>query len=330
MGRIPPKLKHIAEMHITEAPHCLPLREGDDVPTRTWFELDSQGKWTKSSYDATIQHIQSVWEQQGPFDGLFGFSQGGTLAAVLAAMSESHFPSLKFVICFGAPDVQTLPNGISCTIASLHGMGKTDLIVSREKSMSLANRFTNPVCFEHELGHCLPKKAEHIQMINDFITSTMSKFAGNGNIDSPPTTITSNFSSNANMKSVAEVAEVADNVLYCASESCAEQQQEEIDTLLAIFSPTEISILSPTDTTASTGRPTGKLIIYLQPPSDQPALAWASKLSLLFHMTANYPDSSLLKVEIQTNGLSMLQFTTSMRKSLLSALVQSVFLLFPS
>ena len=52
-------------------------------------------------FDTSLQLIQKTLEDQGPFDGLMGFSQGAAFAAMLALMgdglkNQSSHSKLKF------------------------------------------------------------------------------------------------------------------------------------------------------------------------------------------------------------------------------------------
>lgn len=115
----------------------------------------------------------------GPFDGIFGFSQGGAIGALLAT-KPNLFPGLKFVILSSAPDIHELENlsgtstfAVSSAIKSLHFAGLTDIVVPLNVSRELASRFESSQFFEHEQGHCIPTKPGMIALMADFLESQL-------------------------------------------------------------------------------------------------------------------------------------------------------------
>ena len=233
LGRIVPKLKKIASFSYIDAPHSLPLKEGNDVrylsirkqlfpksvvfilllssillSYRTWYirengvvNLASLNEslsvlkifWAKegwicmkyfSSHLLTIQHPSisrnnASYYTSGPFDGVFGFSQGGAIGALLAT-KPNLFPGLKFVILSSAPDISELTNlsgvsafAVSSTVKSLHFAGLADIVVPMSISRVLASRFESSQFLEHEQGHCIPTKPGMIAQMASFLESQL-------------------------------------------------------------------------------------------------------------------------------------------------------------
>lgn len=70
----------------TEARDDAPPTESEQQQQQlSWFgfhvDADS-GKVTLSLVDEAIEYIATICREQGPFDGVFGFSQGGTIASL--------------------------------------------------------------------------------------------------------------------------------------------------------------------------------------------------------------------------------------------------------
>lgn len=116
----------------------------------------------------------------GPrFDGIFGFSQGAALAGLLTAVQESgsvppafHF---GFSIMVGG-FTSDMPQHAELfrrklTTRSVHVVGRRDVIVPREDSLRLADRFVNPLIIEHPGGHVVPG--------NDAVTKPIADFLAN-------------------------------------------------------------------------------------------------------------------------------------------------------
>lgn len=135
LGKIPRKLKDVAEFTVIDAPFILEDQSTPEQVARTWFyrELNG-GPIDVHSLKAGLDSLVSTWNEIGPFDGVFGFSMGGTMASIMAsatcpaepvhpisvssdtisvdsssattAESETPlFPGLRFVICAGAVDI---------------------------------------------------------------------------------------------------------------------------------------------------------------------------------------------------------------------------------
>jgi hypothetical protein len=65
-------------------------------------EPDTRVRWPKLKcaigFNETLEYLHDYLIREGPFDGVMGFSQGGCMAAILAALLEkpgysSHFPA---------------------------------------------------------------------------------------------------------------------------------------------------------------------------------------------------------------------------------------------
>lgn len=199
LGRIPPKLKQMATMTIIDGPFDCPDEdprlnsdEGNVAESaeavaagtsgavsggsmkKSWFDKSASGVIDPSTLQVSLDYIQQIWKTEGPFDGILGFSMGGTLAAILASQQHiDNYPGLKFLICIGAPNIPELLGDyvMGSEIRSLHIAGANDTMIPVDRSQALANRFTNPVFYVHPQGHCIPTKAENITWITDFVQS---------------------------------------------------------------------------------------------------------------------------------------------------------------
>src|SRR4051812_6775423 len=86
LGRIPGKLKNIAIFTIIDAPHLDGFTTDNTQQVRTWFHRDeSTGDIDLQSLQDSLLFLQEINKIQGPFDGILGFSMGGTIAALIAS-----------------------------------------------------------------------------------------------------------------------------------------------------------------------------------------------------------------------------------------------------
>jgi len=56
------------------------------LPRAWWFGDFAEGGTQFRGIDATIAYLRQILENHGPFDGAWGFSQGGACAAILASL----------------------------------------------------------------------------------------------------------------------------------------------------------------------------------------------------------------------------------------------------
>jgi acetyl esterase/lipase len=119
-------------------------------------------------WEATRAALLSVFDEQGPFDGVFGFSQGAALVGLLAGLrspgrtlTPQRPLTFDFAIMVGgfvsrdAAHAALYGARASYDVPSLHILGRADGIVPPESSRELAARFENPVIVEHDGGHVI-------------------------------------------------------------------------------------------------------------------------------------------------------------------------------
>jgi hypothetical protein len=134
-----------------------------DAPS---LALGGFGWWHEgfSGWEHTRDWITGQLSTGPRIDGLFGFSQGGALTGLLAALRESRRApgglDFRFAIMVGG-FTSFLPQHADLfrrplTIPSVHVIGRSDGIVPRSDSLELAGRFTEPLVLEHGGGHIIP------------------------------------------------------------------------------------------------------------------------------------------------------------------------------
>jgi predicted esterase len=166
-----------------------------DAPARA---TGGPGWWNAVPLEGAAKHYQG-WEQtrdfsisffrdNGPIDGVFGFSQGAVLAALLVGLrSPSGIPTREqpltfdFAILVGGflsndPAHSALyESAASFALPSLHMIGRADRIVASEASLALAARFKAPLLFEHDGGHVIPSTAEARATFSAFLASRAAR-----------------------------------------------------------------------------------------------------------------------------------------------------------
>lgn len=130
-------------------------------PDMNYFEWYLKGEQREESIDQSLCYLLEFVERQGPFDGILGFSQGSSMATMLAdrlLSNGSLQPSvLRYILLIGGvePPSSHAPR-IPLDIKSLHVMGLQDDVLPRSKALKdmFANDFATVI--EHGEGHNIP------------------------------------------------------------------------------------------------------------------------------------------------------------------------------
>ncbi|PNX98001.1 hypothetical protein L195_g021241 [Trifolium pratense] len=127
--------------------------------------------------DISISHLENVFSQEGPFDGILGFSQGAAMTAVISAQQEKLKGKMDFkfvVLCSGfalhLKEMECSP--IKCP--SLHIFGNEhgqDRQIANQTSKELASLYDSgcSVIVEHDCGHIIPTRSPYIDEIKAFL-----------------------------------------------------------------------------------------------------------------------------------------------------------------
>ncbi|EDO38112.1 predicted protein [Nematostella vectensis] len=128
-------------------------------------------------FDSSIDLIHKTFKEQGPFDGVFAFSQGACLASILCAMKDQGLLDFRFAILVAAFKSRSATHSnyysdiISCP--TLHVYGDTDSVIPKENSEDLVKCFANPMTLNHTGGHFVPaasqQKKVYLEFLGNFI-----------------------------------------------------------------------------------------------------------------------------------------------------------------
>ncbi|KAF8652278.1 hypothetical protein AX16_004467 [Volvariella volvacea WC 439] len=136
------------------------------------------------------------------FHGVFGFSQGAAFAALIAALLERpHLyapfmvdgqpvhPPLEFCVSvsgfrvnddfarpFFSPPYET---------PTLHVIGKTDIVVTEERSQQLIEVSANKRVEEHEGGHFVPSKGNWRKFLKNYMLHPLADLPSPGSAGTP-------------------------------------------------------------------------------------------------------------------------------------------------
>lgn len=137
---------------------------------RVWW-LSSEDNVDYEGFDASVAYLEAVFRDQGPFDGVLGFAQGGTLAAVLAAMLPHPAISFRFAICISAFPSRARAHARyiaphSVRVPALHVLGLQDILVTPDRSIKLFEAFdpASAALVKHGGGHFVPGAWPHAEI----------------------------------------------------------------------------------------------------------------------------------------------------------------------
>ncbi|KAI8373181.1 serine hydrolase FSH [Radiomyces spectabilis] len=189
------KLDAIAELVYVTAPHLIvdprytseAMREAAadaNAPEESkpfgWWQPTSDNVLTPDGYyqgfKESLQHVKNILIKDGPFDAIFGFSQGACLAAIVTELLENkavmpelmspdfaHPPFRFAIICAGfKPLTQEATQKVfseKIKTPSLHMLGEQDTLITPERAILLAEAFENPAILKHAGGHVVPSNA---------------------------------------------------------------------------------------------------------------------------------------------------------------------------
>ncbi|KIJ41081.1 hypothetical protein M422DRAFT_75668 [Sphaerobolus stellatus SS14] len=181
--------------------NAAPSEPDDALTPRAWWRANED----KTTYYGLEQSIELVREtlKKTRFNGVLGFSQGASMAAIVAAILERPESYPGFVVNgqpihpkldFFIPVSGFLPLDTSMehilsttspklTTPSLHIIGDTDVIVVPERSQILLDACDQDTARveRHEGGHFVPSKTNWRNFFKEYI----SKFAPGVQIASP-------------------------------------------------------------------------------------------------------------------------------------------------
>ncbi|KAI2632950.1 hypothetical protein GGS21DRAFT_491453 [Xylaria nigripes] len=177
-----PHKLHASDIPGYEAPDDASAENEEDVDLDNWawFRKD-EASGTYTGFSAGMASVATAIKGAGGVDGVMGFSQGGCMAAlVAAALEQTHHAQpggeeevwvrnlraandgrpLRFAVVYSGfyaspVDLQWLYNPVIAT-PTLHFLGGLDTVVEESRSRALVDRCRDPVVLTHPGGHYVP------------------------------------------------------------------------------------------------------------------------------------------------------------------------------
>ncbi|GLG94445.1 Esterase CG5412 [Gryllus bimaculatus] len=130
--------------------------------------------------EKSVAVIDTAFKEQGPFDGILGFSQGASFVSLLCGMYKKEIfqHKIKFAIMIAGfksrCSLHDMYYDSIINIPTLHIFGETDQVIPQEMSQDLLQYFEDPVIITHPGGHYVPATKSQKQSFLDFINSVRS------------------------------------------------------------------------------------------------------------------------------------------------------------
>ncbi|KAJ2745604.1 hypothetical protein GGI20_002039 [Coemansia sp. BCRC 34301] len=170
-------LKADMELVYIDAPHL--STEYAAADSLAWW---NQGNTSAAEIDVSLDVVSRTLKNEGPFDGVLGFSQGAGLAAILMACCRPRLGFAILVAGFYPLDVARFEDALAAQgviqTRTLVVIGAADLIVAPERGHLLASRAfaaDAATVLTHEGGHHMPSNAEWRDKYRAFLQTCIEK-----------------------------------------------------------------------------------------------------------------------------------------------------------
>lgn len=146
-----------------------------------WYRATTDKPPRYLGLDETLQWLHELDEREGPFDAVFGWSQGAVMAAIMAAQQQNgvgHDVSLKWLVLCGGflpgdPEIKALFEPI-IQLPSLHVVGKLESEFMHQRGKKLHACFDQADWLETPVGHMLPLKyPDYMSRIIEWMTEQL-------------------------------------------------------------------------------------------------------------------------------------------------------------
>lgn len=163
-----------------------------------WYLIDKTRLGEYKLEQATFDSLHDYVVQNGPFDGIMGFSQGAGIAGYLLTdfngilnLSEEEQPPIKFFVSFSgfrlAPEAfQEAYNKKKLTTPSLHVQGELDSVVTEARAGALYDCFepSSRTLIKHPGGHFVPSAKRFVLQIGGWLQNVASAQSAGSALDS--------------------------------------------------------------------------------------------------------------------------------------------------
>jgi len=185
-------LRGIAEFSFAEGELLPNESDDDDREARCWWRSNDKPSKNYRGLDKTLLKLDSIFQKEGPFDGILGFSQGACLTIVLALLQDEReiietclglkpqsTSSIKVRFAMGfsgffPADVdfgKAVGLKTECTLPLFWCYGDNDSLITPERSKECVNSFKNVTLWSHPGKHYMPSNASAKEAYRKFLVT---------------------------------------------------------------------------------------------------------------------------------------------------------------
>ncbi|XP_076439483.1 esterase OVCA2-like [Babylonia areolata] len=180
-------IKKKAELVFITAPNQVPpsdtaedSTEASDEGNGWWFSREDDYFRAQDptgcckGYDLSLSTILQAVKEQGPFDGILGFSQGAAMVALVLGEQEKQSEKwFQFAILVAGFKSRSSPHDAlyekKISIPTLHVFGETDKVIQKDMSEDLLQYFEDTVTLQHQGGHFIPAGGQEKKVYLEFL-----------------------------------------------------------------------------------------------------------------------------------------------------------------
>lgn len=147
---------------LLNAPHIVPNQDESEEQRGWWFsqphgyfKSDDISDCDKG-FDESLQLIKKTIEEEGPFQGIMGFSQGAALTVLICMMPEFKFDFAMAFAPFKSVCSKHEKFYRDVDIPILYVIGDGDQVIHPTRSETLLAHFSKATIVRHEGGHFVP------------------------------------------------------------------------------------------------------------------------------------------------------------------------------
>ncbi|KAI8974100.1 serine hydrolase FSH [Pilobolus umbonatus] len=149
-------------------------------PFAWWISQQSMKEGFYEGFHESIDYLKAVMLKEGPFDGVFGFSQVAMENRTLLIGNQFNHPQFKFAILAAGfkPTHQTGLDSLwshQIKTPTLHLIGMEDKLIPPELQQGLVDQCIHPNVLRHTGGHVVPSNAMARNEITAFVSSFIDK-----------------------------------------------------------------------------------------------------------------------------------------------------------
>jgi len=150
---------------------------------------EDNNKAEDSSTQKAIDYLYRIMEEDGPFEGIIGYSEGATVAATLLLHEQRRYETkgiptmFKCALFFAGwppmnPELDTIvladESDLTITIPTCHVIGSLDPYLAGSLALYNVCDMDTAYLFDHAKGHTLPRHKDTVKELGDVLRIMIS------------------------------------------------------------------------------------------------------------------------------------------------------------